>query len=81
MAKWKSPPTEIEGPLPITYGAVRRIGLGHPLRRDPARVIHTNMGIRKDRSKPDVSISLRIGHFYFAPTIAIQPFRRLPELA
>jgi hypothetical protein len=31
-------------------------------------VIHTNMGIRNGRSKPDVSISLRIGHFYFAPT-------------
>ena len=64
----KKPSDRNRRALPITYGAVRRIGLGHPLRRDPARVIHTNMGIRNGRSKPDISISLRIGHFYFAPT-------------
>ncbi len=54
--------------LPITYGAVRRIGRRHPLRRDPARVPQHNTYIRSRRSKPDISTSLRIGHFYFAPT-------------
>ena len=70
--KMKKPSDQrIEGLLPITYGAVRRLGLGHPLRRDPERVTHTNMRIRNDRSKPDTSTSLRIGHFYFAPTFLI----------
>ena len=55
--------------LPITYGAVRRIGLGHPLRRDPARVPQHNTYIRRTRrSKPDISTPLRTGPFYFAPT-------------
>ena len=67
--KMKKPSDQrIEGLLPITYGAVRRLGLGHPLRRDPEPVTHTNMRIRNGRSKPDTSTSLRIGHFYFAPT-------------
>jgi len=53
---------------PITHGAIRRIGSGHPLRRDPARVLQNNMHIQNRRSEPDLSTSLRIGHFYFAPT-------------
>jgi hypothetical protein len=42
--------------LPITYGAVRRIGRRHPLRRDPARVPHHNTYIRS-----------RWSTFYLAP--------------
>ena len=68
-ATMKKPFVALKG-LPITYGAVRRIGLGHPLRRDPARVPQHNTYIRSRRSKPDISTSLRIGHFYFAPTLA-----------
>jgi transposase InsO family protein len=35
----------------------------------PADVRQSNTIIRRGRSKPDVSTSLRIGHFYLAPTI------------
>ena len=63
----KKPFVALKG-LPITYGAVRRIGIEHSLRRDPARVPQHNTYIRSRRSKPDMSTSLRIGHFYFAPT-------------
>src|SRR4029078_9667920 len=64
----KKPSDRTSKGLPITHGAIRRIGSGHPLRRDPARVTHNNMCIWKVSSKQDISISLRIGHFYFAAT-------------
>ena len=55
----QKPLTEIEGLSPITPGAIRRIGTGHPLMRDPARVTQLNTCIRMRPSKPDVSTSLR----------------------
>ncbi len=75
----KKPSDRNRRALPITFGAVRRIGLGHPLRRDPARVIDTNMSIRNGQSKPDVSASRRIGHFYFAPTRSADRKRLCPN--
>ena len=73
-AKWKSPPTEIEG-LADHARSHPSHRLWAPAQARPRARYQNNMHIQNRRSEPDLSTSLRIGHFYFAPTNARKVLR------
>ena len=71
-----SPPAEGHRRCFLRSQPRRRLGLGHPLGRDPSRTTPSYHGPSGPHLKQDISTLLGIGHFYFALTqdyIAVQP--------
>lgn len=54
----------------------RRIRLGHPLRRDPRGLMHSNIEPLTARSKQDICTLPVLEHVYFALTIPYLPSRK-----